>query len=112
MFNTDDLLTALQDHIGKEKGICGIKLAQKLSGRLLHNEPFKRHIRKLVQDLRQQGHHICATPQDGYYIAANEAELNETCEFLHERAMSSLKQISAMKKIALPDLRGQLRLNT
>lgn len=112
MFTADDLLTVMQNHIGADNGIAANKLAEKLSGRLLHNEHYKRRVRKVVAHLRSQGHHICATPKHGYFIAANEAELNETCEFLHDRAMSSLSQISAMKRVALPDLRGQLHLPT
>lgn len=112
MFNSDDLLTELQDHIGKDNGICANDLAEKLSGTMLHKEFHCRHIRKLVEDLRSKGHHICATPQHGYFIAANDKELDQTCEFLYERAMCSLKQISRMKQVAMPDLRGQLRLPT
>lgn len=111
-FNSDDLLTVLQDHIGKENGIRSDVLAAKLSGTILHRDMHCRTLRKLVLSLRSQGWHVCATPQHGYYIAANEKELNETCEFLHDRAMSTLKQISAMKNVAVPDLRGQLRLPT
>lgn len=39
-----------------------------------------------------------------------DAELDGTCEFLYARAMTSLTQIATLKRVALPDLRGQLRL--
>ncbi len=112
LFNSDDLLSVLQNHIGKANGIRADILAEKLSGSLISNSYYRRRVRKVVAELRNQGFHICATPGRGYFIAENEAELNETCEFLHNRAMSSLVQISKMKNIALPDLRGQLRLQT
>jgi len=111
-FNGDDLLTVLQDHIGKNNGIRADALARQLSGSPLSQEHYQRQVRKLVLSLRNEGHHICATPQHGYFIAKDEAELNETCEFLYDRALSSLEQISAMKKVSVPDFRGQLRLDT
>jgi hypothetical protein len=43
-------------------------------------------------------------------LAATEEELNRTCLYLHDRAMTSLRQVAAMKRVSLPDLRGQLRL--
>jgi hypothetical protein len=45
-------------------------------------------------------------------MASSPEELNETCEFLYDRAMTSLSQVSRMKQISMPDLRGQLHLPT
>jgi hypothetical protein len=64
----------------------------------------------VVEEARKAGERICATPEAGYYIAETDAELDRTCAFLYSRAMTSLSQIAAMKRVALPDLRGQLRL--
>jgi hypothetical protein len=35
-----------------------------------------------------------------------------TCNFLYDRAMTSLRQIATMRRVSLPDLRGQLHLPT
>jgi hypothetical protein len=67
-------------------------------------------VRKAIEELRREGHRICATPETGYFMAANDDELDRTCGFLYARAMTSLTQVAAMKRVALPDLRGQLRL--
>lgn len=107
----ESLLITLQRHIGKGKGITGTNLVKEIIKSDSH-PATERHLRELILELRCEGHHICATPQDGYFIAANEAELNQTCDFLYERAMASLKQVSRMKNVSLPDLRGQLRLPT
>ena len=105
------LLTALAHHIGKQRGIKGKDLVIKIMG-IKARPANERHLRDLIQQLREEGHHICGTPITGYYIGQTEDELNETCLFLYHRSMTTLKQIAAMKRTALPDLRGQLRLPT
>ena len=69
-------------------------------------------LRHVIEHLRREGHAICGHPSTGYYIAANEAELDRTCNYLYDRALCSLEQIARMKRVAMPDIRGQLRLPT
>lgn len=107
----DELLTALRRHIGRRNGITGKHLVEEITGRAA-DPVAERHLRKLVCELRMDGFHVCAHPETGYFIAASDEELNQTCEFLYERAMASLAQVSRMKNVSLPDLRGQLRLPT
>ena len=71
-----------------------------------------RQIRTYISDLRDTGMAICGTPKHGYYIAANAEELEETCAFLHNRAIHSLMLESRLRKIPLSDLLGQLHLPT
>ncbi len=107
----DTVLVALREHIGKENGISAARLVRKISGDMfcLLDE---RQLRQVIVELRHEGHHIGAHPSTGYYLCRSPAELNEACLFLYERAMTSLTQISAMKRISLPDLAGQLKLPT
>lgn len=104
------LLQTLSRHIGHENGISAGELVIAMCGSTSASD--ERYMRKLVQELREEGHHVCAHPQHGYFIAGNDEELLQTCEFLYGRAMCSLGQISAMRRVSLPDLRGQLRLPT
>ena len=106
----ESLLHALSRHIGHDKGISAGGLVTAICGDTSPGQ--ERRLRHLVQELREQGHHVCAHPQHGYFIAANDEELVQTCEFLYHRALCSLGQISAMRRVSLPDLRGQLRLPT
>lgn len=109
MFNQNDVLKVLQQHIGRSKGVrCDVLVAE-ITG-VDSDLASERQLRKLVTELRLDGYHICAHPGTGYYIAQTEDELNITCEFLYDRALASLKQVSRMKNVSLPDLRGQLRL--
>lgn len=111
LLTRDALLLALERHIGADHGCSAARLVIEICG-LYATRAHERALRTLIEELRRQGHHVCGTPAEGYYMAATEAELLRTCEFLHARAMTSLAQIAAMRRVSLPDLRGQLRLQT
>lgn len=102
---SSQLLTVLSHHIGRGNGLGVKALAATLQTK-------ERYIRTLVSALRDEGHAICGTPKDGYYIAATPEELTQTCEFLRHRAMHSLGLEAKLRRIPLPDLLGQLHLPT
>lgn len=99
-----ELLNALARHQGRDKGIRAKDLAAELG-------VPPRRLRKLVSELREEGTAICGTPATGYYMATTPDELRETCAFLEHRALHSLRKLSQMRKVSLPDLLGQLMLN-
>lgn len=105
----NNVLSVLVLHIGKGKGISVRDLAYACTGQCAHASE-ERAVRQIITELRMDGHHICAHPSDGYFIAATAEELNETCKFLVDRSMTGLTQVSRMKKIALPDFYGQFQL--
>jgi len=92
-------------HIGKARGIGAEQLAHSL-------QISERTLRALVSMLREGGTAISATPDTGYYIAETPEELEESCEFLRSRAMHSLRMEAQLRRIPLPDLLGQLHLET
>lgn len=94
--------------MGSAHGQTAEQLVRVLLGK--HSAAAERQLRDVIVALRLAGHAICAEPTHGYYIAADSSELNRCCEFLLARSMTSLRQISAMKRVSLPDLRGQLGL--
>lgn len=104
----DTVLAALQGRIGSANGLTAEELSQAITGK--HGTGDLRRLRTAIEHLRREGHAVCATPKHGYYMAANAADLDKTCAFLLDRAMTSLRQIAAMKRVAMPDLRGQLGL--
>lgn len=104
----ETVLQTLQGRIGAVNGTTARDLVFLITG--LVNLADERRLRSVIEQLRKQGHAICAHPSTGYHWAANPTELDQTCEFLLARAMSSLDQIAALKKRAVPDLRGQLGL--
>jgi len=105
MATSNQLLSLLTRHIGKGNGIGVKALATQL-------DTTERHVRTLTSELREDGHAVCGTPVDGYYIAATAEELQNTCEFLRSRAMHSLTLESRLRRIPLTDLLGQLHLPT
>lgn len=105
MKTSADLLQQLSDHVGSENGVPAKTLGVILG-------ITERQVRELVSALRLEGVAVCGTPQTGYYIAANAAELNETCQFLRNRAMHSLQLESRLRNIPMPDLLGQLHVPT
>lgn len=102
--NAPELLNLLAFHQGRDRGISAADLAR-VAG--IH----ERKLRSLISELRENGTAICATPETGYFLAVTPEELGESCKFLHDRAMHSLRRASQMQKISLPDLMGQLLLN-
>jgi len=107
----DQVLAALARHVGQANGVRVDRLVAEISGRE-SSERYERRLRKLVSELREEGVAICAYPGDGYYIASTAEELEQCCAFLRSRAMHSLVIESRLRKIPLPELLGQLRLNT
>lgn len=111
------LLEVLSHHVGAENGVSITRLVAEMLRPLYAPVPselpgLERHVRQLVVDQRFEGAHICSHPSQGYYMARTPEELDATCEFLFERARTSLAQIAAMRRVSLPDLRGQLHLPT
>ena len=94
--------------VGAANGQAADALVLAILGR--RSAAAERQLRDIVVALRLAGHAVCAEPAHGYYIAADSTELTRCTEFLLARSMTTLRQISAMNRVALPDLRGQLGL--
>lgn len=105
MATKNDALSLLQRHVGASNGVTAEQMALSL-------DIPKRHVRTLVTELREDGIAVCGHPRTGYFIAANDEEIRETCKFLRDRALTSLRLESVLSKTALPDLLGQLKLKT
>ena len=106
------LLATLRRHIGRKNGVTARVLVAEVNASAMRRLLNERDLRSLVTTLRLQGHHVCAHPASGYYLAENVAELTESTKFLKDRALSSLQQVAAMERVSLPDLFGQLHIPT
>lgn len=112
MTTTDVLLQALRSHIGRAHGITAKALVIEINHLAGDDIVSERELRQLVVVLRKDGHHVCAHPKDGYFLAKDSDELAESCNYLTTRALCSLEQVAAMKRVSLPDLFGQMHLPT
>lgn len=92
-------------HVGQHYGITVKVLAEAIG-------VSEREIRFIVTALREDGLAICAHPTTGYFVAANDAELADCIQFLKDRALHSLRLAAKLTKQALPDLVGQLKLES
>ncbi len=92
-------------HSGRARGVGAAALAQRLG-------VTERTLRSLISAARESGVAIAGTPETGYFIARTHAELEQCCQFLRARAMHSLLIESRLRKVALPELLGQLRVPT
>jgi hypothetical protein len=99
----------LRGRLGARNGATAAALVWAVTGRP-STAAEERRLRAVVEALRCEGRRICADPSHGYYLAETEDELIGTCEWLYSRAMTTLRQVAAMRRVSLPDLRGQLRL--
>lgn len=102
----DQVIAQLAFHRGQAKGIHVKALVMHITGQLTTTDAQERSVRKLVNDLRMEGHPICAHPAHGYFVAETHAELEHTCNFLRARAMSSLRAFNRLKKISATQLLG------
>lgn len=105
MATKHDVLQALQHHIGKPNAVGGEELANFCGTNT-------RRLRHITDELIEDGIALCSHPANGYWIAADAKELQETVDFHHGRAMHELQKVSKLSKIPLPDLLGQLHLRT
>lgn len=100
-----DFITIMQSHIGKSNAIGGEDLARAIG-------VSSREMRKMTDLAIEQGIALCSHPANGYWIASNAQELEETCQFHRGRALHELHKEAKLRKIPLPDLLGQLHLRT
>ena len=98
------LLNLFARHQGAAHGIKARDLAAQLG-------VPPRRLRLLISRCRDEdGVAICGHPSTGYYMACTPDELAASCAFLEHRALHSLRLLSRMKKVSLPDLLGQLKI--
>ena len=94
-----------RDHSGRDRGVTARVLAARIG-------ITERLLRTLISEARTEGTAIVGTPETGYYIAQTADELDECCRFLRSRAMHSLTIEARLRKVALPELLGQLKVRT
>jgi hypothetical protein len=109
------LLEIMIDHVGKSRIIGMGELYEQVFGApWAHRINDTRRLRKIVEELRRGGAAICAAPArvgGGYYLSNSGSELAEFCGKLRRRALKILSMEARIRKISMPELVGQLRLD-
>lgn len=113
MIGKSQVLTALSRHIGEASGVHIERLVAEILGTSERDPGAERRVRSIVSELREEGTAVCAHPAVGYFIAETEEEVRRYyTDWMMSRAMHTLRIISRVTKIAIPDLVGQLKLRT
>ncbi|WP_076591996.1 hypothetical protein [Herminiimonas arsenitoxidans] len=94
-----------RSHIGGSNSIGGPALASQLGVK-------PRTVRAMVLKLRENAIAVCGSPEIGYFIAETPEEVDATCKLLEQHGLHQLHVASRMRKTTLPELLGQLHLNT
>lgn len=100
-----DLLRA--EHNGAIRAISQADLAAKTGFR-------KRRVRQIIRDLISQfGEPIGSlyARSGGYFWISSRMETELTCKKMTDHAVSQLSRVADLKKITLPDLLGQMRMD-
>lgn len=109
-FTKDDVLNCLAErHAGRGNGVGADRLVMELTGAEGTTNSL-RLLRSYIEALRRDCVTVCGTPETGYFYSERQDDINETCEWLYQRAMTTLTQVSRMKKRPDPNLREQLSL--
>lgn len=110
------VLEILHRHVGKANALPMSELTSAVQR--CQVTPSRRYdesriVRSVVEQLRREGHAIAHYNGrgGGYFIAANESELEDTAQWFRQRAMSAFRQEAALKRISLTDLVEQLHLD-
>lgn len=105
------LLMVLTQHVGRSARISERELFQKVYGEIGDHD-VRRPLRSLINRLRRAGTPIVSSNEadgGGYWIASAGSELADYCGRLRGRAMRILRQEADLRKMALPELLGQIQ---
>ena len=72
-----------------------------------------RMLRDMVDELQMEGVRICSKRSrvhGGYFLASSSSELADFCGAIEREALKKLAKAAALKKMALPELLGQMAL--
>lgn len=103
----------LSYHVGEEHAIGRAELMTQLRNAHGYRIGDDRPVRALINDLRKRGELICSKggTGGGYYLAANQREIDEYIEWeVHSRAMDLLETERALKAAAIRAFGGQTGL--
>jgi len=108
------LLTIMEFHRGRRYSLGMAELYRQVYGvTVAHKINETRRLRGLIRSLQQEGIPIlssCGAADGGYWLAETPEELAEFCRKEHGKALGILIKESRIRRIALPELLGQLAL--
>tara|TARA_R110001606_G_scaffold187628_5_gene335232 strand:+ start:642 stop:1013 length:372 start_codon:yes stop_codon:yes gene_type:complete len=91
------IIAGLQRHQGKDKAITGVEICKAINSKLPAAKLTGVRLRKIVQAIRMTGDlfNVCSTSR-GYFVAANQEEINDCIESLQQRIDQQQKIVNAL----------------
>ena len=106
------LLKTLSAHHGRARAISMHALHQAVFGSPIEDKiNGTRRLRKIVTGLRREGIPICSVSDKdggGYFLASAGSDLEDHCRRLRAQALRKLAIEAKLRKMALPELLGQI----
>jgi hypothetical protein len=110
----NEVLRILARHIGPDRAIGMAELFEEATGQpVAHKINDTRELRHTISNLRRAGVPVCSASwkgMQGYYLALGPEDLESFCKRLERRGLKSLAQAAALRRLALPELLGQLAM--
>lgn len=102
----------LEAHRGRESAISRADLVEKINSEApLIVKYHEREIRDTIKHLVTRHGERIGSCKNGYYMIETSEELEQACKYYHSYAMSLLHVEARLRKVALADLLGQLRMD-
>ena len=109
------LMVAMSRHIGRTRAIGMGELFEEVYGKSWdHRINDTRSLRKLISETKEEGVPILSsssTTGGGYYLSGSDSEMDAFYEMRRKMALKILALESKMRKLAMPDLLGQIAMN-
>jgi hypothetical protein len=110
-----DVRSILSFHKGKENAVSRWQLVEQIFGREAaanrsNNNPFDRQIRQVISDWRDIDFIVSTSGQEGYWIAADYADVELLASEYEKRALNMLEKKSNLLKRGLERFGPQIEL--
>jgi len=107
--NLETVRQCLEAQVGRDQALKASEIVETVTGQRSTPDQ-ERRVRAFAKTLRLEGHPVCSHSSFGYYWAQNPGDIDAACEWLRGKALSSLGQITRLRRLALPPVAGQLTL--
>jgi hypothetical protein len=104
------ILRILEGHQGRENAISRASLVEAINIARPLFPVGEREIRRMIKHLQSQHGEGIGSCVRGYFMTQTAEELEKVCAYYDGYALSQLHTSARLRKMALPDLLGQMKL--
>ncbi len=104
------ILRILETHQGRENTIGRSTLVDQVNAECPLFPVSERRIRQIIKHLQSQHGERIGSCGKGYFMTQTAEELEKVCAYYDGYALSSLHVSARLRRMALPELLGQMKL--